>query len=99
MLGVQFCPRVAYGLCNNTATFDKLAECLMKPYGEIQRLGGFWLSVRRDLRLLDIGFNGIGCPHPAIECGMAQLGKLLMHMGCKSDLSIKLQVSLEAFII
>ena len=98
MLGVKFWPRVSYGLCNNTATFNKLAECLMKPYGEIQRLGGFCLSVQRDLCLLTIGFYGIGCPHPEIECGMAQLGKLLMHMGCKSDLSIKLQASLEAFI-
>jgi hypothetical protein len=71
----------------------------MRPYGEIQRMGGFRLSVRRNLRQLDIGFFGIGCPHPAIECGMAQIGKLLMHTGCKSDSGLSLQVSLEAFII
>ena len=35
MMRVQFWPRVAYGLCNNTSSFDELAECLMKPYGEI----------------------------------------------------------------
>ena len=29
----------------------------------------------------------------------AQIGKLLMHTGCKSDLGLSLQVSLEAFII
>ena len=71
----------------------------MRPCGDIQRMGGFRLSVRRQLRLLDIGFYGIGCPYPAIECGMAQIGKLLMHTGCKSDLGLSLQVSLEAFII
>ena len=64
----------------------------MKPYGEIQRMGGFGLSARRQQQLLDIGFYGIGCPHPAIECGMAQIGKLLMHMGCQSDLDLTLQV-------
>jgi len=48
---------------------------------------------------LDIGFYGIRCPHPVIECGMAQIGKLLMHTGCHSDLGLTLQVSLETFII
>jgi hypothetical protein len=71
----------------------------MKPFREIQQLGGYRSTVRRDLRQLDIGFYGIGCPHPAIECAIAQIGKLLMHTGCKSDLGIKLQTSLEAFII
>ena len=71
----------------------------MKPYREIQRLGGYRSSVRRDFWQLDIGFYGIGCPHPAIECAIAQIGKLLMHTGCKSDLGIKLQTSLEAFIM
>jgi hypothetical protein len=99
MMSVQFWPRVSFGLCNNTASFDILSKCLMKTYGEIQRMGGFWLSVCKDLRLLDIGFYGIGCPHPAVECGMAQLSKLLMHTGCTSDLGLTLQTSLEAFII
>jgi hypothetical protein len=99
MMRVQFWPRIAYGLCNNTSTVDILSECLMKSYREIQRLGGYRSTVRRDLRQLDIGFYGIGCPHPAIECAIAQICKLLIHTGCKSDLGIKLQTSLEAFII
>ena len=71
----------------------------MKSYGGIQRLGGFRSSVRRELRQLDIGFYGIGCPDPAVECAIAQINKVLSHVGCKSDLAIQMQASLEAFMI
>ena len=40
MMEVQFWPRVAYGLCSVTASFDVLEECLMKPYLQIQQQGG-----------------------------------------------------------
>ena len=99
MMKVQFWPRVAFGICNSMAPFDVLSECLMKSYGEIQRLGGFRSSVRRELRQLDIGFYGIGCPDPAVECAIAQINKVLSHVGCKSDLAIQMQASLEAFMI
>jgi hypothetical protein len=71
----------------------------MKSYGKIQRLGGFRLFVRRELRQLDIGFYGIGCPDPAVESAIAQTNKVLSHVGCKSDIAIQMQASLEALII
>ena len=99
MMKVQFWPKVAFGICNNMAPFDVLSECLMKSYGKIQRLGGFRLLVRRELRQLDIGFYGIGCPDPAVESAIAQTNKVLSHVGCKSDIAIQMQASLEALII
>jgi len=40
MMEVKFWPRVAYGLCSVTASFEVLEECLMKPYLQIQQQGG-----------------------------------------------------------
>ncbi len=52
------------------------------------------------LRQLDIGFYGIGCPHPGIECLIAQISKLLVHYGygCQSGLGIQIQVTMELFL-
>jgi hypothetical protein len=99
MMGVQFWPRVAYGLCTVTASFEVLSECLMKPYLQIQQQGGVRRSARRGLRQLNRGFYGIGCPHPSIECFIQQINKILTHYGCKSCLGLQMQASLELFII
>jgi hypothetical protein len=38
---------------------------------------------------MHLGFYGVGRPHPAIECFIAQINKLLMHLGIKSSLEIE----------
>ena len=48
---------------------------------------------------MHLGFYGVGCPHPAIECFIAQINKLLMHLGTKSLLGITMQASLELLIL
>ena len=48
---------------------------------------------------MHLGFYGLGCPHPAIECFIAQINKLLMHLGTKSSLGITIQASLELLIL
>jgi hypothetical protein len=48
---------------------------------------------------MHLGFYGVGCPHPAIECFIAQIKKLLMHLGTKSSLGITMQSSLELLIL
>ena len=48
---------------------------------------------------MHLGFYGVGCPHPAIECFIAQINKLLMHLGTTSSLGIAMQESLELLII
>ena len=99
MMEVQFWPRVAYGLCTVSAPFKLLAECLMKPYLQIQQQGGVRRSARRGLRQLDKGFFGVGCPHPGIECFIAQINKILTHCGSQSSLGLKMQTSLELLVI
>ena len=49
--------------------------------------------------MLNIGFGGIGCPHPGIECLIAQLNKMMLHYGCASSLGIELQTSMELFVL
>ncbi len=56
-------------------------------------------TARKGTRQLNTSFYGIGCPHPAVECLVAQLNKLIMHYGSKSCLGLNLQISLELMII
>ena len=72
MLDKQFWPRIAFGLCAVPATYQELSECLMKVYYEIHPQGGIRRTARRGTRQLAAGFYGVGCPHPAIECLVAQ---------------------------
>lgn len=71
----------------------------MKIYYEIQPQGGIRRTARRGTRQLAAGFFGIGCPHPAIECLVAQLNKLIMHYGSPSCLGINMQTSAELMVI
>ncbi len=50
------------------------------------------------LRQLDQGFYGIGCPHPGVECLVAQLTKLLVHYGCRSGLGIQTSITMEVLL-
>ncbi len=99
MMDKQFWPRISFGLYTVPATFHKLSECLMKVYYEILPQGGISRTTRRGTRQLAVGFYGIGCPHPAIECLIAQLNKLIMHYGSPSCLSINMQTSVELLVI
>ncbi len=84
MLDKQFWPRVSYGLCAVSASYQELSKCLMKMYYGVHPLGGVCRTARRGIRQLDRGFYGIGFPHPAVECLLAQLNKLMMHYGCQT---------------
>ena len=61
-------------------------------------MGGLIRTAPREMRDMSIGFYGAGCPHVGIECFIAQVNKLLMHYGCKSNNGLKLQLSLEYLI-
>jgi hypothetical protein len=98
MLDHQFWPRLGFGICNNTASWDDLEYCLKKVYWQLMPRGGVRGSATVPLRQLDRGFYGIGCPHPGVECFLAQINKLLVHCGCISGLGIQMQVSMELLI-
>ena len=99
MLEKQFWPRISFGLCAVTASHKELSDSLMKIFYEILPQGGIRRTARKGTRQLAAGFYGIGCPHPAVECLIAQLNKLIMHYGSHSCLGLNMQTSVELFII
>jgi hypothetical protein len=99
MCEVQLWPQVGYGICNNSASWEELNNCLNVLYGKIGRKGGIRGSAPKILRTLDRGFFGVGCPHPGLECFVAQVTKLLVHYGCRSSLGLKMLVSLELMVV
>jgi hypothetical protein len=98
MADCQFWPRIGYGICNNSASWKELENCLQRFYWQLVGRGGVRCSAPAALHQLDKGFFRIGCPHPGVECLVAQLTKLLVHYGCRSGLGIQMQVSMEILL-
>ncbi len=98
-VGEAICTESFIGLCAVSASYNELAECLMSMYCKIHPQGGIYRSARRGICQLDLGFYGVGCPHPAIECLIAQLNKLLMHYGNQSCLGLKMQNTMELLVM
>jgi hypothetical protein len=48
---------------------------------------------------MHLGFYGVGCPHPAIKCFIAQINKLLMLLSTASSLGTTMQASLDLLIL
>jgi hypothetical protein len=71
----------------------------MRQYFNLVPLGGIRRSANRMVRQLDRGFYGAGCPHPGIECFIAQISFILTHYGCDTAVGRLLQVSLELLIL
>ena len=99
LLDHQLWPKLDYGLCSNTASFEDLALCMKKQWWQLLPLGGVIRSARREIRQISRGFYGPGCPHPGVECCIDQVNKLLMHFGCPSNLGLKMRVSLERLMV
>ncbi len=99
MLEKQFAPRVFYGLCAVSASYNELAEFLMGMYCKNHLQGGIRRLARRGIRQLDRGFYRADCPHPAIECLIAQLNKLLVHYRNQSCLGLKMQNTTELLVM
>jgi hypothetical protein len=83
-LKVQFWPRIGYGLCSSTATFNKLEGALHRQYYQILPLCGVVQTTTVRSRTIDAGFFGIGLPHLGVEALIAMSNKLLMHYGCQT---------------
>jgi hypothetical protein len=98
MADCQLWPKLGYGICNNLETWNELEHCLQKVYWQLVGRGGVRHTAPVKLRQLDQGFFGIGCPHPGVECLVAQLTKLLIHYGCHSGVGIQMQVSTEVLL-
>jgi hypothetical protein len=79
---VQLPPRIGYGLCSSTATFQELEEALHRQYYQILPLGGIIWTMRVRSQSIDAGFFGVSLPHLGVEALIAMANKLLMHYGC-----------------
>ena len=96
---VQFWPRVGYELCNSTALFNNLEECLHKQYYQILPHCGVVRTTPIGSRALDAGFFGIGLPHLGAEALVAMSNKILMHYGCNTATGRFMQVSYHLFYL
>ncbi len=95
----QFWPKVGYGICTVSATFQKLEEGLMRTYYDMLSIRGVRKSVQKELQQMDSGFYGVGFPHPGVECLIGQFNKILTHYGSPTGLGKHMQVSMELLIL
>ena len=95
----KFWPKVKYGLCAVTASYDELVEAMHKPYHSMCSVGGVAQSAKRELRYLDSGFYGVGFPHWGIESLIESINKVMTHVGGKSLVSTQYQMSLELLML
>jgi hypothetical protein len=98
-LKVQFWPRIGYGLCRATATFQELAESLHRQYYQMLPLCGVVRSTPVGSRSIDAGFFGVGLPHLGVEAPIAMSNKLLMHYGCDTATGWFMRISFNLFYL
>jgi hypothetical protein len=98
-LKFQLSPRIAYGLCSSTATFDKLSNALHQQYYQILPLGGVVRTTTAASRTIDSGFYGIGLPHLGVEALVAMSNKLLMHYRCDMATGRFMRASHSLFLL
>ena len=95
----KFWPKVKYGLCAVSDSYDALVQAMHKPYYILCPLAGVVRSARRDIRFLDTGFYGMGLPHWGVEAIVDSTNKILTHYGTQSIVGVQYQMSLELMAI
>jgi hypothetical protein len=95
----KFWPKVKYGLCAISASYQELVSAMDKPYYILCPLGGVIRSAKRELRYLDSGFYGVGFPRWGIESIVESTNKMMTHVGAKTMLGTQYQMSLELLIL
>jgi hypothetical protein len=97
-LRVQFWPRVGYGLCSSTASFQDLERALCKQYYQIFPLGRIVRTTPVESRTINAGFFGIGLLHLGVKALIAMTNKLLMHYGYKTATGQLMKTSYSLFL-
>ena len=95
----KFWPKLKYGLCASTATYEELVQAMHKPYHLMVSVGGVIQSAKREIRYLEEGFYGVGFPHWGIESLVESTNKLMTHVGAKSLVGTQFQMSLELLML
>jgi hypothetical protein len=95
----QLVPRIVFGLCSSTASFDDLSNALRKQYYQILPPGGVVRTANINSRMIAPGFFGIGLPHLGVEALVAMSNKLLMHYGCDTAMGNFMRASHSLFLL
>jgi hypothetical protein len=98
-LKVQFWPRIGYGLCSSTASFNELDRALHRQYYQILPLGGVVRTTMVESRTIDVGFYGVGLPHLGVEALIVMSNKLIMHYGCNTAVGRFMKASYPLFLM
>ncbi len=98
-LKVQFWPRIGYGLCSSTASFNELDRALHRQYYQILPLGGVIRTTMVESRTIDTGFYEVGLPHLGVEALIAMSNKLIMHYGCNTAMGQFMKASYSLFLV
>ncbi len=99
LVKVQLWPRISYGLCSSTATFQGLEDALHREYYQILPLGRVvWTAPVRS-QSIDAGFFGVSLPHLGVEALIGMANKLLMHYGCHTATGRFMQMSYCLFYL
>ncbi len=96
---VQFWPRIGYGLCSSTASFNKLDRALYRQYYQILPLGEVVHTTMVESRTIDAGFYGVGLPHLGVEALIAMSNKLIIHYGCDTAVGRFIKASYSLFLV
>ena len=99
LLKFQLRPRLIYGLCSSTATFEELSNALSRQYYQILPLGGVVRTTAIASRTIDAGFYGIGLPDLGVEALVAMSNKLLTHYGCDTATGRFMRASHTLFLL
>jgi hypothetical protein len=67
MVDMQFWPRLSYGICNTTASWEELEHCLKRVYWQLLPKGGVRLSAPALLRQMDRGFYKLAISIPVLS--------------------------------
>jgi hypothetical protein len=99
LLKFQLRPRIIYGLCSSTATFDKLSNAMRRQYYQILPLGGVVRTTAIASRTINPGFYGIGLLNLGVEALVAMSNKLLMHYRCDTATGRFMRASHSLFLL
>jgi hypothetical protein len=98
-LKVQLWPRIGYGLCSSTASFNKLDRALHQQYYQILPLGGVVRTTKVESRIIDAGFYGVVLPHLGVEALTAMPNKLIMHYRWDTAVGRFMKASYSLFLV
>ncbi len=98
-LKAEFWPRIGYGLCSSTASFNKLDRALHRQYYQILPLGGVLCTTTVESKTIDVGFFGVRLPHLGVEALIAMLNKLIMHYRCNTAVGRFMKASHSLFLM